>query len=163
MTNSNQKTSTYLSFYLGNELFGANVEHILEVLRDEQITEIPRSQDFIKGIINFRGEIVTVIDLFTKLNMPTENEMLKPIVIVFELVGHEKTVKVGVLVQKVKKVFELNKSDELPIPEFGKYYNPEYLTGVAKLNNEFVMLLDIEKVLNNEEVQLILDSENKNI
>lgn len=158
---SNQNTTdTYLSFYLGQELFGSDVKQILEVLRDEQITDIPRSQDFIKGIINFRGEIVTIIDLFVKLNMTTQTRKNKPIIIVFELLSNEKNVKIGVLVEKVKKVFEMNKKEQLPIPEFGKYYNPEYLTGVAKVNDEFVMLLDIEKVLSDEEVQLILDTNN---
>lgn len=150
--------NTYLSFFLGKELYGANVKHILEVLKDEPLTEIPKSKDFIVGIINFRGEVVTVIDLFKKLNIPETDNQTKSIVIVFELLDNDKNIKVGVLVNKVKKVFEMDENMQLPIPEFGKYYNPEYLVGVTKLNEEFVMLLNIEKVLSEEDVQLIIDN-----
>lgn len=163
MTQSENKTNTYLSFYLGSELFGANVQHILEVLRNEPLTDIPKSKDFIKGIINFRGEIVTVIDLFSKLNMPGDSEIEKPITIVFEIESNHKSVKVGVLVNRVKKVFEMPDSEQLPIPEFGKYYNPEYLTGVAKTKEGFVLLLNIAKVLNDEEVKILIDTNSKNI
>lgn len=153
-------TNTYLSFYLGKELYGANVAHILEVLKDEPLTGIPKSKDFIVGIINFRGEVVTVIDLFKKLNMAEDENAEKPIIIVFELEKNDKIIKVGVLVNKVKRVFEMDDDKQLPIPEFGKYYNPEYLVGVTKLTDEFVMLLNIEKVLNDEDVQLIIENKN---
>lgn len=157
MSNIN-KEGTYLSFYLGKELFAANVEQILEVLRDEQLTEIPRSKDFIEGIINFRGEIVTVIDLFKKLNMQSGSEKTKNIIVVFEISSNDTKVKVGVMVDKVQKVFTISEADCLPIPEFGKYYNPEYLTGVTKLDENFVKLLNINKVLNDDEVSLILEN-----
>lgn len=154
----NQKSKTYLSFYLGGELFGADVKYILEVLKDEPITEIPRSEDFIKGIINFRGEIVTVVDFFKKMNMEGENTIDKEIIIVVELSKDDKQVKVGLQADKVRKVFEMSDTDLKPVPEFGKYYNPEFLTGVAKTDDGLVMLLDVEKILSENEVNLIIES-----
>lgn len=158
---NNHKSCTYLSFYLGGELFGANVNYILEVLKDEPITEIPRSEDFIKGIINFRGEIVTVVDFFKKLNMKGEILDNKEIIIVVELCQDNKQVKVGLQADKVRKVFEMADTELKPVPEFGKYYNPEFLTGVAKTTDGLVMLLDVEKILSECEVNLIMES-NKN-
>lgn len=155
----NSTNNTYLSFYVGKELFGANVDIILEVLKDEQITEIPRSEDFILGIINFRGEIVTVIDFEKKLNMPSENESGRNIIIVVELHYDERTVRVGLLANKVRKVFSMDEKDLKPVPEFGQYYNPDFLTGVAKTADGLVMLLDVEKVLNEKDVQLLTDIE----
>lgn len=152
---------TYLSFYIGKELFGANVTNILEVLKGEQVTEIPRSDDFIQGIINFRGEIVTVINFGKKLNMPTVNSNLQEVIIVIELHYNDKSVRVGLQADKVRKVFEMNDSDLKSVPEFGQYYNPEFLTGVAKTTDGLVMLLDIEKVLNEKEVQIIKEIEDE--
>lgn len=153
-----ENNNTYLSFYLGNELFGINVGQIIEVLLNEPVSPIPKSRDFIEGIVNFRGEVVTVIDLFKKINVPENEDMKKNIIAVIELVANEKTIRVGALVNKVKKVFTIENDQLLPVPEFGEYYNPEYLLGVAKLDDEFVMLLDIEKVLNENEVNIILDT-----
>jgi purine-binding chemotaxis protein CheW len=96
------------------------------------ITEIPRSEEFIEGIINFRGEIVTVIDFQKKLNMPITNQQEKEIIIVVELHSDEKTALIGLLADQVRKVFSMNNSELKPVPEFGNYYNPEFLTGVAK-------------------------------
>ncbi len=158
---NNKKSNTFLSFYLGKELFGADVKFILEVLKDEPITEIPRSEDFIKGIINFRGEIVTVVDFFKKLNMHGESAAEKNIVIVIELTQDNKNVKVGLLADRVRKVFEMPIDEIKPVPEFGEYYNPEFLTGVAKTTDGLVMLLNLEKILNEKEVNLILKSNNK--
>lgn len=156
------KIKTYLSFYLGGSLFGADVKYILEVLRDEKITDIPRSADFIRGIINFRGEIVTVIDFYKKLNMPGKYAAgSKQIVIVFELFHGSKSIKIGVLTDKVRKVFELPEGELKPVPEFGKYFNPEYLTCVAETSDGFVSLLNIEKVLNESEVQLLQEIKNE--
>lgn len=155
----NQK-KTYLSFYVGKELFGTNVTHILEVLKGEVVTEIPRSDDFVQGIINFRGEIVTVINFEKKLNMPTANTENQDIIIVVELHYDDRSVRVGLQANKVRKVFDMNDNELKPVPEFGQYYNPEFLTGVAKTNDGLVMLLDIEKVLNEKDVQLITEIEN---
>lgn len=155
MDTINSDVKTYLSFYLGKELFGANVIHILEVLIGEQVTEIPKSESFISGIINFRGEIVTVIDFQEKLNIPGEKGSKQNLIIVVELEYADSTVKLGLLTEKVCKVFEMEDKELKSVPDFGQYYNPEYLTGVAKTNNGLVMLLDLEKVLNEKDVQLL--------
>ena len=163
MNHINTQSRTYLSFYLGTELFGANVNLILEVLKGEQVTEIPRSDDFIKGIINFRGEIVTVIDFQRKLNMPSKKTDKQNIIIVVELHYDNRSVMLGLLASKVRKVFNMIDSDLKAVPEFGQYYNPEYLTGVAKTADGLVMLLDIEKILNEKDVQILKEIKEENI
>jgi purine-binding chemotaxis protein CheW len=156
MNQSSNQSNTYLSFYLGKELFGANVKHILEVLKGETVTEIPRSDTFIKGIINFRGDIVTVIDFQKKLNMPSQENMERDVIVVVELLTHDRIATIGLLADRVRKVFNMENKDLKPVPEFGEYYNPEYLTGVAKTSEGLVMILDLEKVLNEKDVQLII-------
>jgi purine-binding chemotaxis protein CheW len=163
MSDMTSKGKTYLSFYMGDELFGANVVYILEVLKGEHITEIPRSEDFIEGIINFRGEIVTVIDFKSKLNLPETNKKDQEIIIVVELLNDDKNVKVGLLADKVRKVFDMADADLKPVPEFGQYYNPEYLNGVAKTSDGLVMIIDIEKVLNDKDVQILKNVTKENI
>ena len=161
MNQASTQNNTYLSFYLGKELFGANVKHILEVLKGEVITDIPRTDEFICGIINFRGNIVTVIDFQKKLNMKVVENQVRDIIIVVELHYEERTATIGLLADKVRKVFSLENKDLKPVPEFGEYYNPEYLSGVAKTKEGLVMILDLEKVLNEKDVQLLLKSNNQ--
>ncbi|MCG8696620.1 MAG: chemotaxis protein CheW [Bacteroidales bacterium] len=155
---NNQNNTTYLSFYIGNELLGADVSYILEVLLNEPVTAIPRTEDFIVGVLNFRGEIVTVIDFADKLNLPIPESKKSSIVVVVELFKEDKAIKIGLKVDQVRKVFEVPGNELKEVPEFGKYYNPEFLMGVAKTNDGLVTLLDLEKILNEKEVQLITNT-----
>lgn len=155
---NNQKNKTYLSFYIGNELLGVDVSNILEVLLNESITAIPRTENFIIGVLNFRGEIVTVIDFAQKLNIPKPEHKKSSIVIVVELHKDEKSINVGLKVDRARKVFDVSEEEIKEVPEFGKYYDPEFLTGVAKTTDGLVTLLDLEKILSEKEVQLITNA-----
>lgn len=156
-----QDKKSYLSFYIGNELLGLNVTNIHEVLLNESITEIPRTEDFIIGVLNFRGEIVTVIDFAEKLNLSMPLKKETSVVIIVELNSGESKVKVGLKVDRVRKVFELYEDELKEVPEFGKYYNPEFLKGVAKTNEGLTTLLNVEKILNEKEVHIMSNTNNK--
>ncbi len=160
MNQNSSSKITYLSFLLGKELFGANVGQILEVIKGEQITEVPRSEDFIRGIINFRGEIVPVIDFFMKIGISENENQSQDIIIIVELFEQEQPIKLGLLVDSVRKVFEAKTEEIKNVPEFGLYYNPEYLKGVIKTQEGLVSIIDLDKTLKEKDIQIIIESKN---
>lgn len=149
---------TFLVFWIDGQLFAADVGAILEVLRNENISPIPRNYSFIEGIINFRGEVVTVIDTGQKINMPGKSKKDKQVIIIFEFTQDSQDIKLGALADSVMDVMEVNKSDLQPVPEFGQNYNPEYLEGTIKTEEGFALVLKIDKIFSDNDVEIIREN-----
>ncbi|WP_462281566.1 chemotaxis protein CheW [Salinivirga cyanobacteriivorans] len=151
----NSAYRSILHFQLGTETLGVGVSNVLEVLRNNGLTPIPRSADFVRGIVQFRGEIITVIDFSEKLNLHENEPTSGKVIIVFQIKTNEHSFKVGVLADDVKAVEELHESDIKTVDEITHYYNPEYLEGVVKLKEEFVIVLDVNKIFSDKDIELI--------
>ena len=147
-------TNSYLTFKLHNELFAVNVKKVLEVLQEFKIIEVPDAPEYIKGMINFRGNIIPIINFRQKFQFP-ENETDKNKVIVLEIIIDDNSVKFGAIVDKVNDVFEVEQENMKEKPEFGSKYNPEYMTGMINKNEEFFMILNIEKIFTDKEINII--------
>jgi len=147
-------TNSYLTFKLHNELFAVNVNKVLEVLQEYKIVEVPDAPEYIKGMINFRGNIIPIINFRQKFQFP-ENETDKNKVIVLEIIIDDNSVKFGAIVDKVNDVFEVEQENMKEKPEFGSKYNPEYMTGMINKNEEFFMILNIEKIFTDKEINII--------
>jgi purine-binding chemotaxis protein CheW len=154
-----EKISSYLSFILNKELFAINVKNVLEVIQSPEITPIPKTSDYIKGIINFRGEVLTVVESRKKFNMPEASKDIEEIIVVLELEVTDIIVKLGVTVDKVKDVIEIKNNDIKPIPDLGLKYNPEFVVGAVKMQEGFLMLLDAERIFSTEEVELLRNND----
>lgn len=150
--------NTYLIFWVDGLLFASDVTSVLEVLRNENVSPIPRNYEFVKGIINFRGEVITVIDTALKINMPGKNRTEKDVIIVFEFVQDNQEVKLGALADKVMDVMEVSDDELQAVPEFGKNYNPDYLRGTIKTEEGFALVLKIDKIFSESEVEVIRES-----
>ncbi len=137
---------TLLTFVLGEEFFAVNVVKVLEVLEQQQITRVPKAAEHILGIINFRGEILPVIDTRCKFNMSSINEESKNFIIVFDLVKNENRYTVSATADGVKDVIEINHDEIKPVPEMGLSFNYLYIEGVIHRNDAFILLLNPEKV-----------------
>lgn len=137
---------TYLSFSLGKEQFALNVEYVLSILEMQKITVIPNAPDYLKGMINLRGEVLPVIDSRLKFGMPETNITNNTSIIVLDIKANNKTLKVGALVDSVNEVMDYETSEIQPIPTIGTKYNAEYLNGMVQLNEGFVMILNANKV-----------------
>jgi purine-binding chemotaxis protein CheW len=144
-----------LNFKLGKEILAVNVANVLEVLRNEGITPIPRSENFVRGIVQFRGEIITVIDFSEKLNLYDNDPTTGKVVIVFNVETSDHSFKVGILADDVMAVENVQQNEIKQVDEITHYYNPEYLEGVVSINDQFVIVLDINKVFSLEEIELI--------
>ena len=159
METMEQTQNHYLSIKLSDELFAINVNKVLEVLQKQHITKVPNVPEFIKGVINFRGEIVPVIEARQKFNMPERANKDKYVIIVMELKIKELTILIGVIADGVMDVIELSEEDIKDVPEMGTSYNTEFLQGMIKLDNGFLMLLNVDRVFSSEEINMIKNSE----
>jgi purine-binding chemotaxis protein CheW len=149
---------TYLSFIVGDELYAVNVLEVLEVLEKQSITRVPNAPKYIKGIINFRGEIVPTFESRSKFNLPERNEDASYVIIVLDLSKNNEVFRIGAIVDRVKDVLEIDDDDIKTVPTMSKEFNTEFLQGIYKLKDNFILLLDVEKVFTGEELQSIKES-----
>ena len=146
--------STYLTFVLGNELFAVNVINVLEVLEQQQITRVPKAPEHILGIINFRGEILPVVNTRLKFSLPITGEELKTYIIVYDLSRNETQYTVSATVDGVKDVIEVNDDEIKAVPEMGMNYDSRYLAGVIRRNDNFILLIQPEKVFSATDAEI---------
>jgi purine-binding chemotaxis protein CheW len=149
----------FLTFTLDNELFAINVSKVREVLEYIPITKLPKTSEFMKGIINLRGAGVPVIDLRLKFGL-TETVVAKNTgIIVMEVEGTEGPVIVGAIADAVHEVIELESSRIESAPKFGMRLAPEYVQGVGKKDDVFIIILDVDRIFSNNEVVLLKEQE----
>ncbi len=138
-----QQKKQYVTFKLGNELFGVEVLHVQEILKAHEMTPVPLAADYVSGLINLRGQIVTAIDL--GLRLTNRNHLAKKESMNVVVNCDDGTV--SLLVDEIGDVLELDNSLMEPVPPTVKTIRSEYLKGVCKLKDGLMMLLDVEKIL----------------
>lgn len=157
-TEKARKKTHYLSFKLDKEIFAVSVYKVLEVLQMQKVTLVPKAPDYIKGVINFRGEILPVIETRTKFNMPERQESEKYVIIVLDLKVNNQKIILGAIADGVRDVLEINEEDIKDVPEMGSNYNTEFLSGMLKKDDGFIMILDIDKVFSVEDLSIMTET-----
>jgi purine-binding chemotaxis protein CheW len=147
-SNANQ----YLTFTLDNEQYAISVAKVREVLEHTKITKLPRTAVFMKGIINLRGAGVPVIDLRLKFGLPETPITKDTSIIVMEVESQDGAVVVGALADAVHEVVEIDEKAVEPAPRFGTRLAAEFIKGVGKKDELFIIILDIDKIFNAEEI-----------
>ena len=142
----------YLSFMLDDELFAVDVAKVREVLEYSVITKIPKTPEYMRGVINLRGAVVPVMDLRLKFGMSRTESKLNTCVIVLEINMDVETLVLGALADSVQEVFDLEPNQIDPPPKFGTRFNTDFLKGIGKIDEKFIMILDIDKVFNSDEL-----------
>lgn len=139
----------YVTFKSGNEYFGLKIEYVNEIIVFQDITEIPETEDFIKGLINLRGKIIPVIDVRLRFKQEPFEYNDRTCIIVINL----KDVVVGLIVEKIAEVVEITEDNILVSPSIGKSdkSHSKYVYGIGKVGDEVKLLLDPERLLNDEE------------
>jgi purine-binding chemotaxis protein CheW len=156
---TNIMNNTYLSFIVGDELYAINVNKVLEVLEKQSITRVPNAPIYIKGIVNFRGEVVPVFESRTKFNLPDRPDDASNVVIVLDLSKENDLFRIGAIVDRVKDVITIDDNDIKAVPAMSKDYNTEFLKGIFKLNDKFILLLDVERVFSGDELSSIKETQ----
>ena len=153
------ETRQYLTFKLGNEIFATDVAKVREVLDLTTITQIPRTPDFMAGVINLRGSVVPVVDLRLCFEMSkTENTRNTCIVVVEVLLENESTI-IGALTDSVEEVIDLEPEQIQPAPRIGTQIRTDFIKGMGKRDTQFIMILDIDRVFSAEELAAVRGQE----
>ena len=152
------EVNSYLSFKLGEEEFASHVSKVLNILEMTRITEVPKSPSFMKGVINLRGMVLPVIDTRLKFGMSKTEYTDKTCIVVMELDLDDEKVYVGALVDEVIAVLELEEKQIEPPPSIGSKYRSEFIYGMAKNEDKFIMLLDMERVFSDMELNQIKEN-----
>jgi len=146
------KISSYLTFNLGNELFASHVNFVLKILEMQHITEVPKSPPFMKGVINLRGNVLPVIDARIKFGIKAIDYTPRTVILVLSLLIDNDKVEVGAIVDAVQDVVEYDSSNIQPTPGLGSKYKTDFIEGVMRIKDQFVMVLNMNSVFSNDEI-----------
>ena len=144
----------YLTFSLAEEEYGIGILKIKEIIGMMAITTVPQTPDFVKGVINLRGKVIPVMDLRLRFGMDLIDYNERTCIIVVEIASETGTIQIGIVVDSVSEVLNIKVDDIEDTPTFGAKLNTEYILGMAKIEGGVKILLDIDKVLNNEEIMI---------
>ncbi|MEI6217702.1 MAG: chemotaxis protein CheW [bacterium] len=150
------KAGKYLTFKLGAEEFGLEILKVQEIIKMMDITKVPRTPEFVRGVINLRGKVIPVVELRLKFDMPTLATTDKTCVIVVQVAHAGSSVTMGAIVDEVSEVLDINGELIEPAPEFGSSVNTDFILGMGKIAKRVVMLLDVDKVLSSTELAKVV-------
>lgn len=162
-TTRDKEESQYLTFLLGGEMFAIEILTIKEIIEFGNLTTVPMMPDFVRGVINVRGAVLPVIDLSSRFSRkPSEVTRRSCIVIIETTAQGEDKQDVGVLVDSVSAVMEIPAAEIEPPPAFGARVRVDFISGMAKVNGKFVIVLNVDKVLSVDEMVLLSDISDHN-
>ena len=147
-----KETRQYLTFKLDEEIFAIDVAKVREVLDLTAITKIPRTPDFMRGVINLRGSVVPVVDLRLCFEMSKTNKTVNTCIVVVEVLLDGEPTVIGALADSVEEVLDLEPEQIEPAPRIGTHVRTDFIRGMGKRDTQFVMILDIDKVFSAEEL-----------
>jgi purine-binding chemotaxis protein CheW len=149
------ETTQYLTFKLDDEVFALDIGKVREVLDFTSITKVPRTPEFMRGVINLRGSVVPVVDLRLKFGMSKTENTVNTCIIIVEVTMDNETIILGALADSVQEVLDLEPGNIEPAPKIGTRLNTEFITGMGKRENRFIIILDIDKIFSTDELALV--------
>jgi purine-binding chemotaxis protein CheW len=153
------ETRQYLTFKLGNEIFATDVAKVREVLDFTKITAIPRTPDFMSGVINLRGSVVPVVDLRLCLEMSKTERTTNTCIVVLEVLLDNEALVIGALADSVEEVIDLEPDQIRQAPRIGTQIKTDFLKGMGKRDDQFIMILDIDRVFSADEIRTAHNAE----
>jgi len=148
----------YLTFLLGDKSYAISILKIKEILEYGSVTPIPKMPDFICGAINLRGQIVPVIDLLERLGNGKSDVGKRSCIVIVEMKFSNETLSIGVIVDAVSKVMDFKNSDIEPAPSFGGAVETDFIDGMGKVGENFVVILNIDRVLSLNDLSSLANS-----
>ncbi len=155
MTDIITETSQYLTFKLEDEVYATDIAQVREVLEYTRVTKVPRTPDYMRGVINLRGRVVPVLDLKLRFGMSRTEQTVNTCVIIVEVNMEGETMVIGALADSVQEVIELDPSVIEPPPKIGTKLNTDFIRGMGKRDEEFIIILDIDKVFSAENLGVV--------
>ena len=149
------ETTQYLTYKLGDEVYALDISKVREVLDFTSATKVPRTPDFMRGVINLRGSVVPVVDLRLKFGMAATEKTVNTCVIITEVTVDNDTTVLGALADSVQEVIDLSPADISPAPRIGTRLRTEFIRGMGKRDDKFIIILDIDKVFSSDELAAV--------
>ncbi|MBN1765127.1 MAG: purine-binding chemotaxis protein CheW [Sedimentisphaerales bacterium] len=146
------KEGKYLTFALGPEEYGLEILKVREIIGIMDITAVPQTPDYVKGVINLRGQVIPVVDLRAKFGMATAETTDQTCIIVVEISQGDRDINTGIVVDRVQEVLDITAEQIEDAPQFGIDVDTEFILGMGKINDSVKILLDIDKVLSTGEM-----------
>lgn len=142
-----QRAGKYLTFVLAGEEYGLEILRVREIIGYMDITAVPQTPDYVKGVINLRGQVIPVVDLRAKFGMETTEQTEKTCIIVVEISQGAQSISTGIVVDRVSEVLDIAGGDIEDPPDFGSRVDTDFILGMGKIEDSVKILLDIDKVL----------------
>lgn len=149
------KQGKQLTFPLVDEEYGISILGVKEIIGMMPITSVPRTPEFVKGVINLQGKVISVMDLRLKFSMEAIPYSDRTCIIVVEIESQDSTVLIGIVVDAVSEVLSINEDDIEEILTFGTKLDTDYILGLAKMEGRVKILLDIDRVMSAEEIGML--------
>jgi purine-binding chemotaxis protein CheW len=153
----------YLTYKLADEVFAFDITKVREVLDFTTITRVPKMPDFLRGVINLRGSVVPVVDLRLKFGMPKTDQTVDTCVIITEVNVDGEQTTIGALADSVQEVMDLDPDSIEPAPKIGTGLKTEFIKGMGKHNDGFIIILDIDKLLSSEELSAVQSGDREQV
>jgi purine-binding chemotaxis protein CheW len=152
------KAGKYLTFQMAKEVFGIEILKVQEIIGMMPVTRVPKTPEFVRGVINLRGKVIPVIELRRKFGMERREDTDRTCIVVVQVAGAAGTVTMGLLVDEVSEVLNVGQEQIEAPPSFGANVDTDFILGMGKVGQKVVMLLDADKVLSSEELVLAAQS-----
>jgi len=149
------RTSKYLTFALGGEEYGLDILKVQEIIGIMPITRVPRTPEFVRGVINLRGKVIPVVDLRVKFGIGSAQDTDRTCIVVVQVTGKHGFTVMGTVVDEVSEVVDIAEDEIEATPEFGADIDTDFVLGIGKVADKVVMVLDIDLVLSAPEISVI--------
>jgi purine-binding chemotaxis protein CheW len=149
------ETCQYMTFKLGDELFAINVAQVREVLEIPQITKVPTAPQYMRGVVNVRGQSIPVVDLRLRFGLPKTKESIQTRIIVMELQLDGEVAVLGGMADSVHEVIELEPGNINPPPKIAMRWRSEFIQGMGKRGDDFIIILDFNSVFSSDELTVV--------
>lgn len=150
-----EREGKYLTFTMAEEEYGIGILKIKEIIGMMPFTTVPQTPKFVKGVINLRGKVIPVVDLRLRFGMESIDYTERTCIIVVEIEGTTDTVQIGIVVDSVSEVLNVDVEDIEDTPTFGTKLNTDYILGMAKMEGGVKILLDIDRVLSADDIAVL--------
>lgn len=161
--NVQEETTQYLTFHLGEESYALEILRVREILDYTKITRVPGTPDFMLGVINLRGSVVPIVDMNLKLGLSQVERTINTCIIILEIKVDDDIAIFGALADSVNEVIELTANQIEPPPKIGTCMKTEFLKGMGKDQDRFVLLLEIDRIFSTEELTLAQESKESSL
>ncbi|HEY4708186.1 MAG TPA: chemotaxis protein CheW [Thermodesulfobacteriota bacterium] len=145
----------YLTFKLEDEVFALDITKVREVLDFTTVTKVPRTPDFMRGVINLRGSVVPVVDMRLKFGMSRTEQTVNTCIIIVEINLDGERLILGALADSVQEVIELEPGQIEPAPRIGTRLSTEFIKGMGKRDDQFIIILDIDRIFSMDELAVL--------